>query len=647
MPFPEGLPTVLVTYEAASPAGGGPAVGSVTFAPVAPVINLPSYGVAFTGSGTYRFNAQGRLVDADGQLGVRLLPCDIPGANPSDWVWLVTVNIVGAGPRRFYMKLSVTQTEVDMGTIDQADPTRSHYVVVPGPQGEQGPQGIQGLPGAVGPKGDTGPAGPQPPLGAAGTGPDTALASDDPSTTDARPPLPHASTHASGGSDPITPAGIGAETPTGAQAKADAAQDAAASDATSKVTAHANATDPHGDRAYATARFLPTATWRRRDLPDPVTVDTLYVGTAPVISTAQTTTPTSGYVKYVPAGVALTGTDTTGPFRYAGAGGFQIGASGANLSYVKATSRYPNTYDSGQSIWSVEFGTDAAIFQLRFQHQTAAMYRLTIDGRRVTDLMQPVGGTTAGNGHLMTVDLGTAAPRRIRFDFASVPFGGVYLPPTATMWGVPLQGGRLMVLGDSISDGSSQNTGGGAGTWFSRVARYLGSTDAWEQGRGGTGYISAGTSPVYATFGNRAAADVVAWNPDRLVIFGGYNDAAGSQSVIGSAADALYAQLKSGLPNCHITVIGCWSPTGSPGASIVNTDTTLRTASAAAGIPFVSPVTGSIYDATGTLISTHGPWITTGNAAAYVGSDSVHPNDAGHAYLARRITAAYRELIPG
>jgi hypothetical protein len=40
-------------------------------------------------------------------------------------------------------------------------------------------------------------------------------------------PAAHASTHASGGSDPVTPASIGAETPAGAQAKANAAESAA------------------------------------------------------------------------------------------------------------------------------------------------------------------------------------------------------------------------------------------------------------------------------------------------------------------------------------------------------------------------------------------------------------------------------------
>ncbi|WP_228981309.1 GDSL-type esterase/lipase family protein [Streptomyces sp. DH12] len=671
MTFPAGLPTTLLTYTAVNPAGGSPAQGTVEFAPTVPAITVPGHDPVFSGRGTYPLDSLGRLVDGD-QVGVRLLPNDIPGANPSAWAWLVTVRITGAPVRSFYIRLSTSQETADLKTLDHADPARAQYVLVPGPQGEPGPagadgqDGLDGAPGEPGPKGDPGETGPQPPLGAAGAGPTIALRSDDPTTTNARTPLAHADSHAPGGPDPLTAATIGAETPDGAQAKADAAEQAAvtaaasdattkantaqtaavqaaATDATSKVNTHTAAADPHGDRAWTRARFLPAATSRRRDLPDPALADGLHTGTAPTISTAQTTTPTSGYLKYAPPGVALTGTDVTGPFTYAGAGGFQIGASGANLSYVKPTSRYPNTYDSGQSVWALEFFTDAAVFQLRFQHQNAAMYRLSIDGRKVTDLMQPVGGTTAGSGHMMTVDLGSAAPRRIRFDFSTVPFGGIYLPPTATMWSSPLPGGRFMVLGDSISDGSAQNTGGGAGTWFARAARLLGAADAWEQGRGGTGYITAG---AFATFGTRAPADVIAWTPTRLVIWGGYNDNTGSQSAISTAAAALYGQLRSGLPDCEVYVLGCWSPTGSPGASITNTDTTLRIAAAAAGYPFVSPVTGSVYDSAGALVVTHGPWITAGNAAAYVGADGVHPTDAGHVYLSRRIVAAIRELMP-
>lgn len=399
-----------------------------------------------------------------------------------------------------------------------------------------------------------------------------------------------------------------------------------------------------------------TAPWRRRQLPDPVVVDSLYAGSAPSISTAQTGTPTSGYIKYAPAGVTLSGSDVTGPFTYLGAGGVQVGTGTPDSTYVLPTSRYPNTrsnLSSSQAVWTVEFGTDAQIFQLRFNYQTAGMYRLSIDGRKVTDLMQAVGGTTAGSTHLMTVDLGSAAPRVIRFDFYTVPFGGVYLPPGATMWSTVPSGGRFMVFGDSLSDGSAINTGGGAGTWAHRTGRLLGSNDVWDEARGGTGYITAGS---YATLANRVATDVVAWNPSRLVVWAGYNDNGGSQPTIASAAASLYSTIRAGLPSTEVYVIGCWSPTGSPGASITNTDATLRTAAAAAGYPFISPITGSIYDSAGTLVATHGAWITgtgrvgattgTGNADIYIGTDAVHPTDAGHVYLARRIAASIRELMP-
>lgn len=103
-----------------------------------------------------------------------------------------------------------------------------------GPTGDTGPTGATGPAGATG---DTGPAGPQPPLGAAGAGPTVALKSDDPTTTNARTPLAHAASHASGGSDPVTPAAIGADPAGAASAAQSAAISAAATDATTKANA--------------------------------------------------------------------------------------------------------------------------------------------------------------------------------------------------------------------------------------------------------------------------------------------------------------------------------------------------------------------------------------------------------------------------
>lgn len=107
---------------------------------------------------------------------------------------------------------------VDLSATATGDGT---IVFVPGPAGPQGAQGPagpagadgqDGQDGADGAQGPAGPTGPQPPLGAAGAGADIALRSTDPTTTDARTPTVHASTHATAGSDPVTPAAIGAYT---------------------------------------------------------------------------------------------------------------------------------------------------------------------------------------------------------------------------------------------------------------------------------------------------------------------------------------------------------------------------------------------------------------------------------------------------
>jgi lysophospholipase L1-like esterase len=372
--------------------------------------------------------------------------------------------------------------------------------------------------------------------------------------------------------------------------------------------------------------------------------DALYSGTAPTYVTTQTTTPTATYIKYAPDPVALSGSDVRGPFFYAGANNFQIGTVTPDTSYVLPLSRYPNTYASGQGNWSVQFSTNSRYVEFRFKYiSTATMFRMHINGRKVTDQMQSIGGTTAGSGHIMKIDFGSAAIRDIRIDLTTCPFGGVYLPPDTDIWASPLNGGRFMGYGDSLTDGSSKNVGAGQGTWLMRAGRLLGFQDIWDQGRGGTGYITPGS---HVTFGARLDIDGIQPQPDVMVIWGGYNDNTGDQTAIRSAVDDVFTRAKAGLPYCRIMAVGCWSNVASPSAGISNTDNTIKAAAAAAGIPFVSPVTGIAYDANGVRIEGTGtPWITTGNVATYVGSaggDTVHPTDVGHEYIARRLSAALR-----
>ena len=205
----------------------------------------------------------------DGTWTVDLLPNSAITSDAGDTLWCITEGrSLDGNPIRTYIAVPDTGTHW-VGSIraDLSDTQTGQGTVIylPGPQGPAGPagptggtgpQGPQGEPGPTGPEGPQGPAGetgpqgpqgdtgPQPPLGAAGEGATIALRSTDPSTTNARTPTAHAASHASDGSDPITPAAIGAE-PAGTAAAA--------------VSTHSGATDPHGDRSWADTKFA-TAT---------------------------------------------------------------------------------------------------------------------------------------------------------------------------------------------------------------------------------------------------------------------------------------------------------------------------------------------------------------------------------------------------
>jgi lysophospholipase L1-like esterase len=467
-----------------------------------------------------------------------------------------------------------------------------------------------------------------------------AVSSSDGRLNDAREPLPHADTHAAGATDPITPESIGAID----------GSDSRLSDARTPL-AHASSHASGGSDALSAAAIgaMGVRTWRRRDLPVPVVADALYSGPTPTITTTKQATST------IAGAQALIAPDT-GPFSYAGAANFTYGTGTPNSAYYSATSRYPNSYVSpiswSQNTWSVEFGTDASVLEIKFNaaSATATMCRVFVDGQKLTDLMQNPGtwgglALTAGSSHVLKIDLGAAgsAPRKWRIDFYNMPFGGIFLPATASIWKPPLHGGRLLAFGDSITDGSAYNTGQGAGTWLYRAARLMGIADVWDQARGGTGYITAGS---YDTLPNRVATDVVPYNPDRVIVWAGYNDNGGSQAAIASAADSVFAAINAIGSRPDTYVIGCYSPLGSPTAGLVNTDNTLQQRAQIAGIPFISPITGIVYNAAGGSVMNQGPWITAANQSTYVNAtDNVHPNDAGHIYLARRIVHAVSALL--
>jgi hypothetical protein len=203
MPFPPGVQTVTLTGHQTLADGDGRPL-PVRIRPTPARIVSAQHGLVIDDDPVVV------TPDVDGEWSVVLVATDAASFTPTGWTYHV-----GSGHDSWHISLPVALGTVDLSELVDAGADEGDYLLVPGPPGPAGPvgpAGPMGLVGPAGPQGDTGPAGPQPPLGAAGAGATIALKSDDPTTTNARTPTAHASSHATGGGDPLTPAQIGALT---------------------------------------------------------------------------------------------------------------------------------------------------------------------------------------------------------------------------------------------------------------------------------------------------------------------------------------------------------------------------------------------------------------------------------------------------
>lgn len=366
--------------------------------------------------------------------------------------------------------------------------------------------------------------------------------------------------------------------------------------------------------------------------------EALYAGTAPVITNTQSASSTiPSAVKWAPDPVTLSGGDRRGTFTYLGAGDFVNGVGVPDTNFVLPLSRYPNTYASGQGNFAYEFYFFGQVFELKFKYiSTATQYRMYINDQKVTDLTQSIPGPpTAGSSNVLKVDLGSITVWKIRFEVATMPFGGVFTGPNDTLWPTLPPAMRIAGLGDSITDGSAQNTGAGQGTWLKRFGRLFGTADTWDQSRGGTGYITPG---AFADIPDRAFRDIIPYRPDLVILWAGYNDQSSDPVILQQIQDGLIDTIeiiKSNLANTDIVVGGVWAPTASPGLSSTSTNAILKATAFMKDLPFVEPITGKVYDQFERVVFDNGePWINSINVTQYIGGDAVHPNNSGHQYLA-------------
>jgi lysophospholipase L1-like esterase len=184
----------------------------------------------------------------------------------------------------------------------------------------------------------------------------------------------------------------------------------------------------------------------------------------------------------------------------------------------------------------------------------------------------------------------------------------------------------VVFIGNSFTGGSAMDSGG--------VARYPSLLSArlgfsWMTlTEPGAGYVAHGTD--FRRFDDLAAE--VPANADVVVILGSNDDAPYPAADIQTRAAETYSRIHQQAPAAEILVVATpWGAHPAP-AGILTSRDAVRDAALQDGNAFVDPITER--------------WLVSG-PVGQIGSDGLHPTDAGHAEMARQLEPALRTLLAG
>jgi lysophospholipase L1-like esterase len=181
-------------------------------------------------------------------------------------------------------------------------------------------------------------------------------------------------------------------------------------------------------------------------------------------------------------------------------------------------------------------------------------------------------------------------------------------------------GSTAVFLGDSFTSGWNGAGLGGHG-WPAIVAASRG----WRSidlAVPGTGFLNPGwTNQPLAS---RVAA-AVRLKPDIVVVASGHNDSRWSASATADAADAAIRRLRRALPDAVFVIVAPIWQNGSPPQRCLILRDRLRARAATIRAIFIDPLADRWF---------------AGSRHQLIGPDGLHPTDAGHRFMARRVLAA-------
>jgi len=188
---------------------------------------------------------------------------------------------------------------------------------------------------------------------------------------------------------------------------------------------------------------------------------------------------------------------------------------------------------------------------------------------------------------------------------------------------------RIAVVSDSYTTGTNMGGNGRRG-WtalaWGQLAQQGLPVNADVAAEGRAGYWQRGDhGSVFADLTDRAVRP-----EDRLVVFfGSRNDQGADPFQLGGLAHDVYDRAHRTAPGARLLIVGPLWPTADVPPAVLQIRDVLRMQAGFAGADFIDPIAER--------------WFV--DAPGLIGSDGVHPTDAGHAYLAGRMAALIKSQL--
>jgi len=312
------------------------------------------------------------------------------------------------------------------------------------------------------------------------------------------------------------------------------------------------------------------------------------------------------------------------------------------LAVALGTNYYQNQANgqsgSGASPWVWEFdyyGADLALY-FRNAISGSSLFWVWVDGQPTTAAPQASTAASANSAFWYRLTWGAAKQRRVRVYTAGADYGGIAVQLTDSINQVGKPGYSILILGDSYTNGT------GATNQITSYPVSLGrmlDVELFQCGIGGTGYVQPGSGAI---FGDSTRINPLGTlKPNEVWFVGSINDSSYTTTQVTTNANAAWAAVKAASPNSIIRVCGVQANSGSMSAANIANNTALKNAALAAGYSFFDPINEGWITGTGHVGGTTG----TGNADVMVGSDAIHPSQAGHDYFARRLRSDYIQAL--